>query len=250
MPFRACNYLTAITLFTMASFFCLGSAHAVLINEIRVDQPGADSDEYFELIGNAGESLDLLSYIVIGDGSGGSGVIESVTHLSGLHLGQNGLFLATEDSFSLGAAADLITSLNFENRDNVTHLLVSTFNGSKGDDLDLDDDGLLDTAPWLEVVDSLAFIDSIGSGDRVYSPHRLGPKDNRAPGHAFRAPGGGPWQAGTMTMGDDTPGQTNVTVPEPPTLGLFVLGLLGVCLLPVRRRASHGPCLEAQSVTI
>ena len=48
----------------------------VFISEIRIDQSGADTDEYFELAGTPGASLDGLTYLVIGDGSGGSGVID------------------------------------------------------------------------------------------------------------------------------------------------------------------------------
>lgn len=48
---------------------------SVLINEIRVDQPANDNDEYFELYGSSGTSLNGLAYLVIGDGPGGSGVV-------------------------------------------------------------------------------------------------------------------------------------------------------------------------------
>ncbi|HEC20550.1 MAG TPA: hypothetical protein ENI97_14630, partial [Gammaproteobacteria bacterium] len=54
---------------TLAGLLGLGlaaSAQAILINEIRIDQPGPDRDEYFELAGIAGESLDGLSYLVLG----------------------------------------------------------------------------------------------------------------------------------------------------------------------------------------
>jgi hypothetical protein len=80
---------------------------------------------------------------VIGDGSGGSGTVEAIVSLDGKVIGANGFFLAAESSFSLGTA-NLTTSLNFENSENVTHLLVSNFTGANGDDLDTDDDGLLD----------------------------------------------------------------------------------------------------------
>ena len=48
----------------------------VRINEIRIDQPGTDDDEYIELAGQPSTSLAGLSLVVIGDGSGGSGVID------------------------------------------------------------------------------------------------------------------------------------------------------------------------------
>ncbi|MBN1813307.1 MAG: hypothetical protein JXA14_15840, partial [Anaerolineae bacterium] len=93
--------------------------NGVIINEIRVDQTGADNDEYFELAGSSGTSLDNLTYLVIGDGTGGSGVIEAVIELTGTTIPADGYFLAVESTFSLGGTADLTTSLNFENSDNV-----------------------------------------------------------------------------------------------------------------------------------
>ena len=54
----------------------------VSINEIRIDQPSTDIDEYFELAGSAGTSLTGMTYLVIGDGSGGSGTIEAVVDLA------------------------------------------------------------------------------------------------------------------------------------------------------------------------
>ncbi len=86
------------------------------ISEIRIDQPGTDNDEYFELTGAAGGSLDGLSYIVIGDGAGGSGVIESITSLNGLSLTPGGFFVAAEATFTIGTA-NLEANLNFENSD-------------------------------------------------------------------------------------------------------------------------------------
>ena len=65
------------TLFT-ASLLAAPSAEAqtFALSEIRIDQPSTDSDEYFELAGTPGASLSGLTYLVIGDGSGGSGLSE------------------------------------------------------------------------------------------------------------------------------------------------------------------------------
>ena len=70
-------------------------------------------------------------------------VIEAVVDLSGQAIPGSGYFVMAESTFSLGTA-DYVTSLNFENSDNVTHLLVSGFSGADGDDLDTDDDGVSD----------------------------------------------------------------------------------------------------------
>ena len=185
------------------------------INEVRIDQPGADNDEYFELVGTPGATLDGLTYIVIGDGAGGSGTIEAVIDLSGQTFDSNGFFVAAESTFTLGTA-DLTASLNFENSDNVTHLLVEGFTGANGDDLDTNDDGILDVQPFTSIVDSVALIetDPAVSGEQVYSTTQVGPDGTFVPAHVFRDPDGtGDFQIGQFDPagGDDTPGASNDT---------------------------------------
>ena len=197
----------------------------IVINEIRIDQPSTDNDEYFELYGNANASLNGFYYVVIGDGAAGSGVVESVTDLSGLTLDSNGLFVAAESSFTLGTA-NLTTPLNFENGDNVTHLLVEGFTGTVNDDLDIDDDGILDATPWSAIVDSVSLVETIGSGNQVYSATQVGPDDTFLPGHIYRLPDGiGDFQIGQFDVvdGDDTPGQANSVTPPPPPAELTAI---------------------------
>ncbi|MDH3944105.1 MAG: ExeM/NucH family extracellular endonuclease [Anaerolineae bacterium] len=186
----------------------------VSISEIRIDQPSSDYDEYFELMGSPGASLDGMTYIVIGDGTGGSGVIEHVLDLTGSSIPGSGYFVAAESSFSLGTA-DVTASLGFENSDNVTHMLVSGFSGAKYDDLDTDDDGVLDITPWTSLVDSVALVESPGSGDKYYGPVAVGPDGSYVPGHVYLCPDG--WEIGGFGLGaDDTPGAANPCVVEPP----------------------------------
>jgi hypothetical protein len=183
------------------------------INEIRIDQPSIDNDEYFELAGDADASLDGLTYLVIGDGTGGSGVIEAVVDLSGLSLAGDGLFLAAESTFTMGTP-DLVANLNFENSDNVTHLLVDGFTGSNGNDLDTDDDGVLDVMPWTSVVDSVSLIETLGSGDHVYGEDSVGPDGSFVPGHVYDCDIVG-WLIGPFAPGggNDTPGEANSCPP-------------------------------------
>jgi len=184
------------------------AAADISLNEIRIDQPSTDNDEYFELAGTPGESLNQLTYVVIGDGSAGSGVVEEAIDLSGLAISASGFFVAAEGTFSLGTP-DLFTNLNFENSDNVTHLVVRDWSASEGDDLDSDDDGTLDLVPWSAVVDCVALIESPGSGDRTYCATSVGPDGSFVPAHAFKCPGG--WEIGAFstTDGTDTPGAAN-----------------------------------------
>lgn len=191
-----------------------GSAPAIHLNEIRTDQPGGDPDEFFELVGPPATSLDGLTYLVIGDGSGASGVVETVIDLTGQSINGSGYFVAAGAGFSLGVP-DWEMSLSFENGDNVTHLLVFNFTGMLGDDLDTNEDGVLDITPWAEVVDRVAIIledNPPVTTEWHYGPPTVGPDGMSVPGHVFRcADGLDGWQIGPFdpNVGVDTPGSSN-----------------------------------------
>lgn len=246
----------------LIGIFAASANASIVINEIRVDQPGADNDEYFELFGTPFESLAGLSYVVIGDTQGLGGAIESITPLSGF-IPLDGFYLAVESTYTLtpppvGGTPDLVTSMNFENSDNVTHLLVSGINPAlnTGDgfgngtasDVDLDDDGVIDAtgdwdgdtiddgAPWASILDIIALVETPGLEDLIYGPNSVGPDGTFQPGHVGRVPDGGDWAIGGFTpalgfMPDDSPGTTNV--PEPGTIALLGIG----CMLLLRRRS-------------
>jgi hypothetical protein len=230
---------------------------SITINEVRLDQGGADNDEYFELAGTPGESLDGLWFLSIGDASVGSGsgfgdrsgAIETAIDLTGNVIPADGHFLVAETSFGAGdltGTVDLFagaTGLNFENSDNITYLLVSAFTGAVGNDLDDgsvngDNDGVLDTTPWSSILDDVAVIETAmppaaTADEWVYSANQVGPDGSFVPGHIFRLPDAtGAWQIGAFSTlgGDDTPGVIN---PEPSTLAL--LGLGGLVFLRRRR---------------
>lgn len=205
--------------FTLASFAALASVASaqIQINELRIDQGGADNDEYFELSGPAGMPLDGLTYIVIGDGTTASGTIEAVVDLTGLAIAADGLFLGAESTFTIGTADDMTLSLNFENSDNVTHLVVSDFTGALADDLDTDDDGVLDVMPWTSVVTGIALVETVDplvdGGDWYYANlqnvEAIGPDGTFVPGHVFRCDNGlrvGEFNTGAAT---ETPGEPN-----------------------------------------
>ncbi len=188
-------------------------------------RPVADDDEYIELSGAAQTSLDGLSLLVIGDGTGGSGVVENVVSLTGQTIGDSGYFVVAESTFTLGTA-DFVAGLNFENGDNVTHLLVRDFTGTNGQDLDTNDDGVLDVTPWSAVVDLVAMIlqeNPPTSTEFHYGPPTIGPDGTAVPGHVFRCDDG--WRIGAFDPagGDDTPGAANAceVVPPPPAEALI-----------------------------
>jgi len=199
-------------MFTVLALLALAvPAFALQINEIRIDQAGADDDEYFELAGDPMESLDGLTYLVIGDGASGSGTIEAVISLDGYSIQADGFFAMGEASFTGACGSiDATGNLNFENSDNVTHMLVDGFTGADGDDLDTDDDGTLDATPWASVLQSLSVIESPGSGDHYYGMEEVGPDGTFMPGHVLFCPAG--WLIGGYDIcTHDTPGEANNT---------------------------------------
>jgi len=209
------SLLKKITVGAMALMLLVPAvAGAVAINEIRIDNGGADTDEYFELIGTPGMSLDGFTYIVIGDGAGGTGTIESVTDLTGYAIQADGLFAAHKDGTTAACTGyDAEVTLNFENGDNVTHMLVTGFTGANGDDLDTDDDGVLDVTPWSTMEDCVGLV-SPPDASLLYCDNTVGPDGDFVPGHVFKC--GDAWFVGTFgdspftcTASMDTPGEPN-----------------------------------------
>ncbi|HBZ96954.1 MAG TPA: hypothetical protein DEO57_03835, partial [Phycisphaerales bacterium] len=180
------------------------------LNELRTSHPGPDDDEYVELAGAPGTSLDNVWYVLIEDSnsSGDYGVVDEAVLLTGYTMPSDGIFLIAEETMTL-ATPDLVVELNHENGDQATYLLVRDFTGFEGDDLDTDDDGQLDVVPWSSVIDSVAFLGpDPDDGNAVYSDTTVGPDGNFVPGHAIRC-GAGSWNVGCFDLLADTPGAAN-----------------------------------------
>ena len=190
-----------------------------LINEIRTDQLASDLDEYFELAGDPGESLTGYAYLVIGDDpEAGGGFLEAVIDLSGLSIAADGVLSVGEDASIPCGEIDVALpgALDFEDSDNVTHMLVSGFVGAVDTDLDTDDDGVLELEPWTAVIDAVALIETTLSGDPVYCDAILGPDQGAAVTHAVRCAAG--WGIGEFALcGLDTPGAPNDAACAVPT---------------------------------
>lgn len=238
------------------------SNSSLRISELRVDQLGADTDEYFELFGTAGSSLTGYWFLALGDNaSDPAGVVEMAIDLSAWSLGNNGRFVAHEstfgntlfdgraltiDPFANHATVGSGDSLNFENSDTVTYMLVRAFTGSLGMDLDSGNDGALDLTPWAELVDSVAFVRT-GSTDPIYSAMQVGPIDLTATGgmppHAWFD--GQTWQIGSYnSWAQDTPGSG----PELPAPGAVVTLLASAGLLQRGRgRSQRGSAYGANA---
>lgn len=175
------------------------SAPAIVINELRIDDPGIDDDEYIELYSPIADvSLDRISIVVIGDGSVGDGAVDDAYDLTGQSFNGN-YFVAASDTFSLSDPDMRLGSNIFENSDNVTFLLVVDFTGAVGDDLDDNDDGVLnDILPWTEIIDGIGLLEETEvppvateySYAEALSLQAIGPDGIFVPGHIFRSPNG------------------------------------------------------------
>lgn len=155
----------------------------LMISEIRVDQPGRDADQYFEISGPAGTSLNGLTYVVVGDEvlskvPSPQGRVQVAVDLSGHQIGANGTFLVGRSTLSL-ATPDLVSPIVFKKISSATHMLVSGFTGYPGQDLDELDNGTLNTTPWSGVVDSVSLLRKT-TGAGIYSAVKIGPDNSQA----------------------------------------------------------------------
>lgn len=234
------------------------AAPDIVINELRVDNAGLDTEEYVEIFGeNADYNLDRVWLIVLGDlgGSDTTGNIDRAFDLSGLSATGN-YFLIANDNIA-GGTADLSVGTNiFENGDSETFLLVTDFVGSTGDDLDTNNDGVLDSMPWGSVIDAVSIVEPgdapavVGFGYAeslgFLGANVMAASDSTfVPAHAFRSPdGSGEWFAGPFGSEEDpaidTPGSENGVPVLPPVAELPVIesisvnGVTGVVVLSIR----------------
>lgn len=222
------KHLLAIT---GCAFAFSSAAQGLVINEMRTDQPGfPDDEEFIELRGEPGTSLDDVWFLYVGDHSGdgatkGSGVIERAFDLTGYTIPDDGHFLMIGSSFdgdSFGIGLDQADYVNgifgnaLENSDNVTAILVRgftegeiiAFEDQEGDaavDIDDNDDGVPnETLPWSETIDAIGLIETPSSGEFYYGEalgfEDIGPQGEFVPSHIFRGGDDQEWNMGEYVL--------------------------------------------------
>lgn len=219
---------------TLAHLLCVAAIDAatgdsVRINEVLANPLGTDiGQEFIELRGPAGLSLEDLALLVLeGDSEPGAathkGRIDSVIPLAGHSLGANGLLLLRDgagvidtdpdpDQFAGSSEETAVVvlpstsslsgfgngPLGLENG-SISLLLVRGFSGAAGADLDANDDGILDSAPWLEVLDAVSIVNS--SSGSLASSSAYAPSAGFPAAVISRAASG--FDAGVIARGSD-----------------------------------------------
>lgn len=149
-----------------------------IINEFVANHTGTDNHEFVEIFGVPNTDYsDLTIPRVDGDAAGDSGNIDAAFPVG------------TTDGDGYWFTGFLTESIA---NDSMTLLLVENFSGMAGDDLDTDDDGLLDSQPWMALLDDVAVNDE-GLGEQVYSSAALTANYDGnifVPGGASRLPNG------------------------------------------------------------
>ncbi len=186
------------------------------LNEIRIGQSGTDAD-FVEIHAEAGASLDGLTLVVL-SGEFAPGQIDFAIDLTGVTADADGFALIADALNPALEAGDLgVSGLDFFGSPS-TFLLVDGFTGTAGDDLDTDNDGVLDTVAWADVLDSVAFVDGDGTPDQSYSTTVIGPDGSFTPGGTAReTDGDGAFvELPFADTSGDTPGSTNEVDPPLP----------------------------------
>lgn len=148
-----------------------------VINEFSASTVGTDV-EYVEILGDP--VADYSAYTVLeieGDSGSAIGTIDGVIPLG--TTDGNGFYLADLPANALENGT-------------ISLLLVKDFSGAEGEDIDTNDDGIIDYAPWSALVDSIAVNDG-GAGDITYGTPVLTVSYDGlpyAPGGASRIPDG------------------------------------------------------------
>ncbi|CAM3504719.1 5'-nucleotidase C-terminal domain-containing protein [Parendozoicomonas haliclonae] len=137
------------------------AAKSPVINEFVFDHKGTDTNEFIEVLGDPLTDYSNLWLLTI-EGDSSSSNLGKITNAFQLGSTDEGGFWTIEANNQLQNGTETI-------------LLVEGFTGSKGDSVDTDLDGELDSSlPFTNVVDSVAKLDSNGQGF-TYSPAVLTP---------------------------------------------------------------------------
>lgn len=129
---------------------------AQVINEYVADHTGSDVFEFIEIFGTPNTDYSNLTLVVLeGDAGGSTGAVDA--------------FFTVGTTDANGFWVTPFQSNEIENGSK-TILLVESFSGEVGQDLDPNDDGSLNpgNVPWTNIIDDVAILDN-GASDVAFS---------------------------------------------------------------------------------
>jgi len=187
-------------------------AGEVVLNEVVIAPPGDDSltgCEYVEFRGIPGVPTGNFIYVDLeGDREQNPGVVNYVRNLQGVVPGSNGIIAIVSNGScrNFNSQAKVIFDLSFQSyystRNNGTNsflLLRNSSNFQHGQDLDVNNDGLIDAHP-SGAFDGIAVYDGFSLTDIVYSSAVLPRRPETPLGEAVNA--------ATRFIGNDTRNST------------------------------------------
>lgn len=171
---------------TLLAFAALGAAQ-VKFSEFAVNPRGGDNgQEFFELQGAAGTSLNGLWLLSIEGDGGAAGLVDHAVSLEGMSIGANGLFLLRDSATVLaGQNASTNTMVqdfdpDMENGSN-TFMLVRNYTGyvtaagennvAAQSDVDANNDGTPDGSFYGAVLDAVGWTEGDSAADRAYGTY-------------------------------------------------------------------------------
>ncbi|MEM8658118.1 MAG: hypothetical protein AAGF22_08470, partial [Pseudomonadota bacterium] len=188
-----------------------GGAPDVAINEFRISSSdNGETSNFVELFTDPSASLDGKTLVVL-SGEFDPGQIDFAIDLSDAVTDAEGFVLIANDQNPNLEPSDAgVSGLDFFGSPQ-SFLIVEGFTGAAGEDLDPDDDGVLDTIPWTEVLDSVAVVDGDGNPDFSFSDTVI-PADGPFPAAAAARVTDGTGDFASLPFNDtvgETPGSTN-----------------------------------------
>ena len=207
----------------------------VHINEIYASHDGTDDQEYVELFGKPGLSLDgYVLCIIEGDGTSAFGTLDRAYDLSGNTIPADGFFVLGDDAVA-NLDLELGTDNIIENGTGTVYLVngdLLSLAALLGTDVDGDDDGNTDITLLASIVDSIGVGDGgFGTGDQTFDGvDTIGPEiaTGFGPAGIFRVSDfPGDWEDKVFLDFSDG---DNIIMPRTPgteNSGLFVAPSLG-----------------------
>ncbi len=195
-------------------------SHGVFLNELQMNTTGTDW-EFFEIQGMAGEDLSNLTLITIDGDTSSLGTVNAVVDLTGQSIPADGIWVASSPAAN-GAyqiTGNLTIANNTFENGTTTFLLVTGFTGTNGDDLDINDNGILDVMPWTEIIDGVALTDASATDFTYAGVTAIGPDGTFLPSGIFRSTDAPTSEFNTTTFlsfdtPDGTPGRSNARMED------------------------------------